>query len=481
MRPLVWFRRDLRIHDQTALFEASRASTRGVVGAFVICSEEWRQHDDAPAKVDFWLRNLRELSVELGKLNIPLRIVEAPGTRQIAPKLLALAKEAGCNALYYNHEYEVNEQRRDEAVRTHFVKHGLEARAFHDHVVFDPSEIRTGEGRFYTVYTPFKKAFLRRAEQEGVAPQPAPKKQPAIEVPSSDVPARVPGFESPISQELWPAGERQARSRLEQFCERSLRAYKDERDLPAVDSTSKLSPYLNSGVISPRQCLAAARDANGGRLDDASPGHPGGAHWISEVIWREFYQHVMVGFPRVSMHRAFKPATERIVWNDNPGHLQAWERGRTGVPIIDAAMRQLAGTGWMHNRLRMIVAMYLTKDLFLDWRLGERFFMRNLVDGDLGSNNGGWQWSASTGTDAAPYFRIFNPVSQSERCDPGGEFIRRWVPELAGVDGDAIHNPSRLPSLLRSKLDYPEPIAPREGVRERVMAAFQAIAGKDAR
>lgn len=475
MRHLVWFRRDLRVRDNTALHEACRAADGGVVGAFVICPEEWRNHDDAPIKIDFWMRNLRELSAALARLNIPLVIAEAQRTNQIAPRLLAIAKSARCDALYYNHEYEVNESRRDEAVARHLGAAGIRALGFHDHVVFDPASIRTGQSAFYTVFTPFKRAFIARIQREGFRILAAPKKQPEIEVKPSPVPDQVAGFEPSVDTTLWPAGEREAHRRLSLFCEERIRAYKEQRDMPALEGTSRLSPYLNSGAISPRQCLSAAREANGDRLDDARPGAPGPAQWISEIIWREFYQHVLVGFPRVSMGRAFKPATDRITWNQNPDHFARWCEGRTGVPIVDAAMRQLLATGWMHNRLRMIAAMYLTKDLFLDWRLGERHFMHRLIDGDLGSNNGGWQWSASTGTDAAPYFRIFNPYSQSKKCDPDGAFIRRWVPELAGIEGDAIHEPGTLPPLARSRLNYPEQIVDHARARARVMEAFQGI------
>lgn len=475
MRPLVWFRRDLRIHDNTALAEAARATTMGVVGVFVVCPEEWRNHDDAPVKTDFWLRNLRELSLALGDLNIPLVILEAAKTNQIAAKLLACSKQNECDALFFNHEYEVNERVRDDAVTRHFEKSRLRIRAFHDHVVFDPSTIRTGEGRFYTVFTPFKRAFLKRAANDPISIAPAPKKQPSLKLRTSAVPGCIAGFECGFDSTAWPAGERHALKRLEQFCEASISGYKEQRDLPALDRTSRLSPYLNSGVLSPRQCLIVACRANQNALDDTPPGRPGAACWISEIIWREFYQHVLVGFPRVSMHRAFRPATDRIRWNENPDHFARWCEGRTGVPIVDAAMRQLNSTGWMHNRLRMIAAMYLTKDLFLDWRLGERYFMRHLIDGDLGSNNGGWQWSASTGTDAAPYFRIFNPITQSKRCDPRGDFIRAWLPELRRIEGDHIHDPALLPPLLRTQLDYPEPLVDRKIVRDRVLAAFKAI------
>lgn len=475
MRALVWIRRDQRVEDQTALYEACRAASAGVIAVYVICTQEWRNHDDAPAKIEFWLRNLRALSAALARLNIPLLLIESERTNRIAPDLLGLAREHDCGALYFNHEYEVNERARDEAVTRHFEKAGLSVRAFHDHVVFDPASIRTGEGGFYSVFTPFKRAFLRRVEEDGLRALPGLKKQAAMPVAPSAVPERSAGFESAVDAALWPGGEKEARARLERFCRERIDGYKDDRDAPALDATSRLSAYLNAGVISPRQCLIAARAANHGALDDAKPGAAGPATWISEVIWREFYQHVLVGFPRVSMGRAFRPATDRIVWSENAEHLERWREGRTGVPIVDAAMNQLAQTGWMHNRLRMIVAMYLTKDLFLNWREGERHFMRNLVDGDLGSNNGGWQWSASTGTDAAPYFRIFNPISQSKRCDPQGAFIKRWLPVLRGLEGEALHDPSLLPPLARSALDYPPPMVDRAGVKERVVAAFKGI------
>lgn len=474
-RNLVWFRRDLRIRDNHALHHAAKDASRGVVGVFVISPAEWRSHDDAPVKIDFWLRNLKVLSADLAALNIPLIVAEAAKTSQIAGALLQAARTTGCDGLYYNHEYEVNEQARDGAVAAHFARHGLATTAFHDHVVFDPSTIRTGAGGYYSVFTPYKRAFITRAEADGIVVLPKPRKQPAMPCQPSAIPDQVFGFESGVDPRHWPAGERHAIDRLKKFCEARIAGYKNARDTPSIDGTSRLSPYLNSGVISPRQCIAAALEANAGRFDDAKGGGPGPAQWISEVIWREFYQHVIHGNPRLCMGRAFRFATDRIVWDDNPGHFQRWCVGRTGVPIVDAAMRQLMALGWMHNRLRMIVAMYLSKDLFLNWRLGEKFFMQHLVDGDLGSNNGGWQWSASTGTDAAPYFRIFNPASQSERCDPDGAFIRAWVPELARVEGKAIHDPSLLPGLQRSRIDYPEPLVDRSRTKDRVIAAFRGL------
>ena len=283
------------------------------------------------------------------------------------------------------------------------------------------------------------------------------------------VPVSIPEFDPERGRpDLWPAGEQTGRRRLRRFVTRLIERYADDRNDPAREGTSALSPYLAIGAVSVRDCLRAAVGANGGRLD----GENGPGVWISELIWREFYRHVLVGFPRVCMNRAFKPETESLPWREAPADFEAWRQGRTGVPIVDAAMRQLLETGWMHNRLRMVSAMFLTKHLLIDWRWGEKHFMRHLVDGDFASNNGGWQWSASTGTDAAPYFRVFNPYRQSERFDPDGQFIRQYVPELAGVTGRAVHDPSTLPEPERASLDYPEPIVEHEAGRQRSLAAW---------
>ncbi len=473
MRTLVWLRRDLRTRDNTALAAAARQADDGVVAVFLVSPRQWRDHDEAACKVEFWLRNLRELKIALEDRNIPL-IVQTAERFSDAPKtLLRIARTTKCTALHFNREYEINERRRDEAVVELFEREGLSAVSHTDHVIFEPGDVLTGEGRYYGVYTPFKKKYWSMILERGIDVTPMPRRQKPIEVASSEIPENVPGFRSSgIDPELWPGGEVHARNRLDAFIGNRIDAYKDDRDFPAINATSTVSPYLNAGVISPRQCIRAAMIANDGRIDS---GKKGIVHWISEVIWREFYQHILVGYPRVSMHRPFRLETSRIKWEDNDEHFAAWCEGRTGYPLVDAAMRQLKETGWMHNRLRMVAAMFLTKDLFLDWRRGERFFMQHLVDGDLGSNNGGWQWSASTGTDAAPYFRIFNPVSQSRKFDSEGRFIRKYVPELDGLDGKSIHDPAEIPELLRQDLDYPAPIVDHRTARDRVMEAFGAI------
>ena len=283
----------------------------------------------------------------------------------------------------------------------------------------------------------------------------------------------VEGFATPGDhlRSLWPAGETEARRRLDSFSEAQIDHYQNERDFPAKPGTSQLSAYLAAGVISPRQCLHAALNSNQGEFES---GNTGAVTWINELLWREFYKHLLVGYPRVSRHRAFRPETEALAWRNAPDELAAWQQARTGLPIIDAAMRQLLATGWMHNRLRMVVAMFLTKNLLIDWREGERFFMQHLIDGDLAANNGGWQWSSSTGTDSAPYFRIFNPLSQSEKFDPEGLFIKHWLPELAGLSKKDVHNPASLGGLF-GVVDYPSPIVDLSASRTRALTAFKNL------
>lgn len=468
---LIWLRSDLRLHDNTAL---SAAMERGpTLAAFMISPAQWHSHDDAPSKVDFWLRNLKALEGELSALNVPLLLVEAD-TWDKAPKaLLKLCKDHGIEHVHVNEEYGVNEQSRDDAVHAALDEHDIGFTRHLDQLFFKPGSVLTKTGGYFKVYTQFRKVCYERMHQSVPAIVRAPKKQSALKIKSDAVPDKVKGFKTPPEalRALWPAGEAEARRRLETFTDEQVHYYLDERDFPAKPGTSQLSAYLAAGVVSPRQCLHAALNSNKGEFES---GNKGSITWINELLWREFYKHVLVGFPRVSRHRAFRPETEALKWRHAPKDLEAWQQGRTGLPIVDAAMRQLLETGWMHNRLRMVVAMFLTKNLLIDWREGERFFMQHLIDGDLSANNGGWQWSSSTGTDSSPYFRIFNPISQSERFDPEGRFIKTWVPELADLNKRDVHNPSALGGLFGAE-GYPAPIVDLKSSRERALTAFKSL------
>ncbi|MEM1329730.1 MAG: deoxyribodipyrimidine photo-lyase [Planctomycetota bacterium] len=478
MRPLVWFRADLRVRDNTALHHACLRADRGVVAAFTICPDQWlHEHDWADCKVEFLLRNLGSLRSSLEALRIPLKLIQTPRFESVPERLLALARETGCDALWFNREYELNEKCRDDATRVAFERAGLSVHPYHDQVVLPPGSVRTNEDRPYTVYTPFRKkwaavfAELNSDGQPLVLPAPAVQEDIAIE--SDPIPGSMDGFDLSLGRpDLWEAGEPHGLDRLRQFSASRIGSYKDRRDTPSVNGTSTLSPYLALGVVSPRQCLTAAMGTNRGRVDSGDAGAVG---WIQELIWREFYKHLVEAFPRLCMGTNFRREYDAIEWNEDESQFEAWCEGRTGYPIVDAAMRQLNQTGWMHNRLRMITAMFLTKDLLIDWRKGERYFMRRLIDGDYASNNGGWQWSASTGTDAQPYFRIFNPTTQGERYDPDGDFIRRFVPELSELTGKAIHNPSE--AGLFSGLDYPPPIVNHAQARDRTLTEFKRVRG----
>jgi deoxyribodipyrimidine photo-lyase len=461
MRALVWFRSDLRVLDNPALAAALDAADEGVEAVFLSCADQWREHDWGPLKVDFVKRSAEELLRALSGLGIELIEIPVSLFAEAPEAMLQVARARGCDAVFANREYEFNERRRDDLVESAMIAAGRTVTWFHDQVIVPPGQLLSKAGDFYSVFSAFRRAWLERVESEGL-PEPG------------EVAREAPWTAGESQGGLWPAGEVEARRRLKEFIAQRIESYDEARDIASLEATSRISPYLSVGSISVLRCLNEAVAANGGRL---SGGTPGVDTWISEIIWREFYRHVLVGFPRVSRSRAFRTETERLGWRTSQRDFEAWCAGRTGVPFVDAGMRQLKETGWMHNRLRMVTAMFLTKNLLIDWRWGERFFMQHLVDGDLASNNGGWQWSASTGTDAAPYFRIFNPWTQAKRFDPEGEYIRRWVPELEEVSVRDLHDPKRLTSHLR-RIDYPRPIVGQKASRIRALAAFKAI--KDA-
>ncbi|WP_137888804.1 deoxyribodipyrimidine photo-lyase [Pseudomonas sp. 2FE] len=476
MRQLIWFRSDLRVQDNTALAAAMAAGP--TLAVFLLSPGQWQRHDDAPSKVDFWLRNLVELSRALGELNVPLLIRQAD-TWSEAPKLIArLCQEQKIDCVQVNEEYGSHESSRDQAVAAALDALGVTFRSHLDQLLFKPGSVLSKSGGYFQVYSQFRKLCYSRLHTALPGLVRLPSAQAPLGLASDPIPTAVDGFPTPEQslRQLWPAGEAAALERLQRFAEEQIGFYQEQRDLPAKPGTSQLSTYLAAGVVSPRQCLHAALMINYGEFES---GNGGVVSWINELLWREFYKHILVGYPRVSRHRAFRPDTEALPWRNAPDELAAWQEGRTGFPLIDAAMRQLLATGWMHNRLRMVVAMFLSKNLLIDWREGERFFMRHLIDGDLAANNGGWQWSASTGTDSVPYFRLFNPISQSERFDPDGHFIRHWLPELVGLNNKDLNHPAALAAHgggLFGALDYPRPIVDLQQSRERALAAFKHLA-----
>ena len=463
----MWFRADLRIADNTAL-QAASLSGKDIIACFIVSPEQWRAHDMAPIQCRFMYHNLQAVAEQLRQLNIPLKIIKADTYSAIPSRLKQLCQQFAIDSVYSNREYPVNEKKRDRDCEQLLATTGVRWHSFHDQCIVDPGQVTKPDGTPYVVFTPFSRRWKRQLDVAPVGLAAKPRRQTASAI-SSDALQESDFVLGEHPSIRWQAGEAAAIKALNTFANQPLLAYKAQRDLPAIDGTSALSPYLALGVISARQCLLAAQQA----LTAASADQQGNIHcWINELIWRDFYSHILYQFPTVSMNSAFKKATDQLPWRHDSSDFECWCQGQTGIPIIDAAMRQLLTTGWMHNRLRMICAMFLTKNLFIDWRWGEQFFMRHLIDGYFAANNGGWQWSASTGTDAAPYFRIFNPVTQSQRFDPNGDFIRHYVPELADLDDKAIHQPQ--PDLF-SASGYPQPMVDLKASRERAINYFKAL------
>ena len=468
---LIWFRQDLRIQDHAALWHATQA---GPCIAFVAISfGQWALHDDAAVKIDFYLRQLQELKKQLKNLNIPLVIQEVSFWKDIPEVIAKLTQKLDIECIHANIEVGVNELNRDAEVQQLLEKYNKSFELYHDRTLFPVGAVRNKTKQPYQVFSAFKKQCYEQLSLS--LPQCYPQIEVQVDLQNHDI------FEASSltvtyeysefvrkQQAYWPVSEEYALTALDDFINDKVINYQKERDFPHLDSTSQLSPYLNLGILSIRQCIQALFRLQHGHFHIEQLGQQ---TWLDELLWREFYQHTLFDFPQLSKHYPFKANTQKIQWRDAPEDLAAWQQGQTGIPIVDAGMRQLLETGWMHNRVRMITAMFLTKNLLIDWRLGEQWFMQHLVDGDLAANNGGWQWCASTGMDSVPYFRIFNPITQSQKFDHNGDYIRQWVPELAHLDAQIIHEPyNKNPDL---SLNYPKPIADLKQTRIRAIEAFK--------
>ncbi|MGD9764922.1 MAG: deoxyribodipyrimidine photo-lyase [Candidatus Binatia bacterium] len=461
MRIVHWFRNDLRLEDNTALAAAAAAADE-LIPVFVVDTALLAVHRSA-LRLRFFAECLAALAAELARQGCPLVVRRGDPCAEIA-RLLA---ETRAERLTFNRDYTPYARRRDAAICARAQGLGVETQSHKDRVVFESGELRTRSGQGFSVYTPYRRAWLERYHAVPAARARAPRLPKGVPgVRSEPVPTAadfgVLGDQSDIPR----AGEVAAAARLRRFICAALRDYDSGRDRPAIDGTSRLSPYLRCGALSVRRCVHEAYAAAAAEPRAAR----GAERWVAELIWREFYTALLAEHPRV-LRGAFKPAFARIAWNDDPRGFDAWCAGRTGYPFVDAGMRQLVRTGWMHNRARMVAASFLTKDLLVDWRAGERFFMRHLVDGDPAANNGGWQWAASTGTDAQPYFRIFNPTLQGQKFDPDGAYARQWLPELRDVPARYIHEPWRAPATAR---EYPPPIVDHAERRVAAIARYEA-------
>lgn len=474
MTQLVWFRMDMRIHDNPALYHACQQQ-QPVIAVTCLTSEQWHQHGLGPRKWQLLINSVHALQQQLATLNIPLLVLNSTDFAHSLTDLQQLISQLGQHdlsvaALNFNIEYEVNERKRDIELQRWCQQQGIAVNKFHDQCIVPPGEVLTRQQQPFKVYSPFKRAWWQAFESHKQPPLPAPEVQATLTAAQQQALAAWQALPDASDDELWPCDEASVHQRLEDFLDQQVLYYADERDFPAKPGTSALSYALALGLLSPRQCLYSAWQKNACQL---SGGEPGLAGWINELIWREFYRHLLVAFPHVCKHQNFKTEFDHVAWRQGDAaerDFQAWCEGNTGYPIVDAAQRQLVATGWMHNRLRMISAMFLSKHLLIDWRRGEEFFNHHLVDADLASNNGGWQWSASTGADGAPYFRIFNPTTQSQRFDPDGQFICHYVPELTPLPARDRHQPN---ALQRQQRRYPPAIVEHKFARQRALDAFK--------
>lgn len=478
---LVWLRRDLRAHDHAALYHALR-QCKQVYVAFVFDTDILAGLPRQDRRVEFIHESLQVLDAELralaGQPDAGLIVRHGAGAAQID----RLAQQLRVQAVFANHDDEPAAIRRDQRVRGLLAERGIALETFKDHVIFQRDEILTQSGTAYGVFTPYKRAWLNKVRQNPfylrsyplsryarvLAPCPAAQRQPMPSL--SEL-----GFVATNLGSLHlGVGSPGGRALLEDFSAR-MQHYGQWRDFPSLRGPSYLSVHLRFGTVSIRELTRVA-------FERSEAGDAGAEAWLSELIWRDFYHQILYHHPHV-IERAFKPGYDAIRWahgKSAEAHFLAWCEGRTGYPLIDAAMAQINQTGYMHNRLRMVVASFLTKDLGLHWRHGEDYFARHLIDFDLAANNGGWQWAASSGCDAQPYFRIFNPVSQSEKFDPEGKFIKRYLPQLAALPAVAIHAPWAHPQVLSSSglvlgRDYPAPIVDHAQARAQTLRRYAVV------
>ena len=472
---LCWFRNDLRVRDNPAL---SNALASGPTRAFYIATpEQWLLHDDAPIKLDFWRRNLIELSSELRKINVELLFFQVADYKEIPELLQQLLRCLKVSQLNYNRELPLNERLRDESVNEVCSRQGVKVSSFDDQLLVPQQSVLNKSSLPFKIFTPFARKVLSSIQnnpslyEEQVSEARNTLTLTLPSAPTLPHQCELADISWPQPKQKWssdwPAGEPAAKARLQTFVQTQISDYGFKRDIPSLNGSSQLSAYLNVGVVSVVECWRKAQNF----FDNS-----GVDTWQNELLWREFYRHTVHHFPHICKHKTYRENMSYVPWRHDHKDFEKWCNGQTGYPLVDAGMRQLLAKGWMHNRLRMVTAMFLSKHLLIDWRWGERWFMQNLIDGDFASNNGGWQWSASTGVDAVPYFRIFNPTRQAERFDPEGEFIRHYVPELKTLKKNLIHNAG-----ANKPLNYPAPMVDHKFARERAILAFKTGDSPDVR
>ncbi|MEK9939793.1 MAG: deoxyribodipyrimidine photo-lyase [Methylotenera sp.] len=469
---LVWFRRDLRDYDHAALYYALKAS-KAVYCAFVFDTEILDlltdKHD---RRVEFIWESVNELKSALQAKGGDLIVLHGKARDEI-PKL---AKQLNVEAVFSNHDYEPSAIARDQCVESILQSQGIAFHHFKDQVIFEKDEVLSMSNKPYTVFTPYKNMWLKTVNDFYLKPYPVDLYTDNLAATPANISSDLISLEAMgfartnLAQMRLPTGMSGGKQLFDEFLER-IAFYKEKRDFPGVKGVSYLSVHLRFGTVSIRHLARSAMQVSGA----------GAQGWLNELIWRDFYFQILHHQPYVADGKAFKAEFELLQFPNNADYFKAWCEGKTGYPLVDAAMRQLNNTGFMHNRLRMVAASFLVKDLLIDWRWGERYFAEKLIDFDFSANNGGWQWAASTGCDAQPWFRIFNPITQSERFDPQGKFIRKYVPELSACNDKEIHAPWLISAQRQTALklnighDYPLPIVDHATQREQALALYKNL------
>ena len=433
---LLWFRTDLRLDDNPAL---ERAQAFGCNKALYLKTpKQWQEHDKSAIQQDFIDRHLTLLEYQLKHLGIELDVIEVADYEQQIRYLVERCKLENITTVFANTELELNENIRDKKL----LDEGIKLALTQADTILPLGQVTNQQNQMYKVFTPYKKAWLQQIRTHAWP----------LANPGSDFAPYRETDEKRLSKE-WPLADKYMKEIWPEFLHERIHSYHELRDFPFSDKTSRLSPYLAIGAISVTTLCKQVMQLYPEVIDEKDTGI---STWLSEIIWREFYRNLLFYYPNLIKGGCFIEKYNALPWPDTGNNFELWKTARTGFPIIDAAMRQLNQTGWMHNRLRMVVASFLTKNLLVNWRLGERYFMQQLIDGDFAANNGGWQWSASTGCDAQPYFRVFNPVSQSKKFDPNGDFIRKYLPELKNVPDKHIHEPQTyLAAIGQSQVYWP--------------------------
>ncbi|CAL4043034.1 Deoxyribodipyrimidine photo-lyase [Buchnera aphidicola (Anoecia corni)] len=446
---LMWFRSDLRLTDNEALYTACKNKKDKVLGLFTSLPKQWKKNNMSYKKSQFIYEHIFNLSKEMFKIGIIFYYYEVNSNSVLKKLIVKFCLKHKINSVFYNYQYEHIEKECDVDIKKKLNINNISMNGFHGNLLLSPKKMLTKVNSAYKVFHLFKKKMISKLKVVNfvIFPKPSRRKLNIV------YKCRIYSFKFPrenFDKNIFPVGEKNALLKLNKFCLQKIKKYFLYRDYPAFKSNSFLSPYLSIGVLSPKQCFLKSIEKECNFLENKFV-----LKWINELIWRDFFKHLLNGYPILSKNQSLRKWEGKLVWKNNMYFFKMWKKGKTGYPIVDAGMKQLNELGWINNRLRMVTANFLVKNLLVDWRLGEKYFMSKLIDGDFSSNNGGWQWISSIGCDNAPYVRTFNPISQCQRFDYLCNYIKSFLKELLHIPIRCIHNPGLCKCIQKKFVRYP--------------------------